>query len=67
MAGKHITDRVYGGKGRKGTECAFFFLEKKMMLPVVVRQRPAPIMTNNVRQRDEGDDVTVQSRETKRA
>jgi hypothetical protein len=37
------------------------------MLPVVVRQRPAPIMTNNTLQRDEEGDVTDRSREAKRA
>jgi hypothetical protein len=38
-----------------------------VLLPAVVRQRPAPIMTNNTRQRDEEDDVTARSREAKRA
>jgi hypothetical protein len=35
-------------------------------LPNVVRQRPAPIMTNNTWQRDEDDDVTARNREAKR-
>jgi hypothetical protein len=36
-------------------------------LHVVVRPMPVPIMTNNTRKRDEGDSVTAQSREAKRA
>jgi hypothetical protein len=66
ISGKHVTDKVYGDKGRNGTDYAFFFLKKKVLLPAVVRQRPAPIMTNNTQQRDE-DDVTARSREAKRA
>jgi hypothetical protein len=59
MSGKHITDKVYGDKGRNGTYYTFFFLKKKVLMPAVVHQRPAPIMTNNTRQRDEEGDVTA--------
>jgi hypothetical protein len=65
MTGKHVTVKVYGGKGKKGTYYAFFYLKKKVLLPVVVRQRPSTIMTNNTRLRGEGDDVTAKSREAK--
>jgi hypothetical protein len=34
-------------------------------LPGVARQMPAPIMTNNVQQRDAEDGVTARSRESK--
>jgi hypothetical protein len=67
MSGKHVTDKVYGDKGSNGTDYAFFSLNNKVLLPAVVRQRPAPIMTNNTRQRDEEGDVTARSREAKRA
>jgi hypothetical protein len=61
MAGKHVPDKVYGDKGHNGTDYALFSLKKKVLLPAVVRQRPAPIMTNNTRQRDEEGDVTARS------
>jgi hypothetical protein len=67
MSGKHVMDKVYGDKGRNGTYYAFIFLKNKVMLPALVHQRHAPIMTNNTRQRDEEGDVTARSREAKRA
>jgi hypothetical protein len=67
MSGKHVIDKVYGDKGRNSTAYTFFFLKKKVVLPAVVRQRPAPIMTNNTRQLDEEDDFTARSQEAKRA
>jgi hypothetical protein len=67
MTGNHVMYKVYGGGGKKGTDYAFFYLKKKVLLPVVVHQRPAPIMTNNTPQRDKGDDATDQSLEAKRA
>jgi hypothetical protein len=65
MTGNHVTDKVYEENGGKCTYYTLFFLKKKVLLPVVVRQRPAPIMTNSTRQHDEEDDVTARSREAK--
>jgi hypothetical protein len=42
MTGKHVTDKVYGGKGRRGIDYALFFLKKKVLLPDVVHHRPLP-------------------------
>jgi hypothetical protein len=53
--------------GAKGTYCAFFLLKKKVLLPVVVHQRPVPIMANNTKQLGKEDDVTARSREAKRS
>jgi hypothetical protein len=65
MAGNHTTDKVYGGKCHKDTNYAFFSLKNKMLLPVVVHQRPVPITTNNVRHRDAEHDITAKNREAK--
>jgi hypothetical protein len=67
MTGIRITDKVYGGKGRKGTHYAPPPLKKNILLPVVVHHRSAPIMNNNIQQRDAEDDFTARSREAKRA
>jgi hypothetical protein len=40
-------DKVYGYKGRNGTDYYLYFLKKKVLLHAVLRQRPAPIITNN--------------------
>jgi hypothetical protein len=67
MSENHVTYKVYGDKGRNGTDYAFLYLKKKVLLPAVVHQRPVSIMTNNTRQCDEEGDVTARSREAKRA
>jgi hypothetical protein len=67
MTGNHVMDEVYGGKCRNGTYYTFFSLMMKAVAPVVARQSPVSIMTNNVRQRGAEDAITARSQEAKRA